>query len=221
MRVAVYYAPEPSDPLWTAACAWLGWDAERGAPVPQPDLPEIADFTASPRLYGFHATLKPPMRLATDYGSFIDDVAQLAATLRPFPLPPLAVTDLAGFLALRETAPCPALHRLADACVTALDPHRAPPDTAELTRRRHGGLSEAHEANLVRWGYPHVLGTWRFHMTLTRRLSPAEHGWIRPAVTTYLQAALDRPRSVTALCVFTQPAPGAPFRVAERVALRG
>ena len=81
MRVAVYYAPEPSDPLWTAACAWLGWDAERGAPVPQPDLLEIADLTASPRLYGFHATLKPPMRLATDYGSFIDDVARLAATL--------------------------------------------------------------------------------------------------------------------------------------------
>ncbi len=221
MRVAVYYAPEPADPLWDAASAWLGWDAERGAPVPQPPVPGIAEFTAEPRVYGFHATLKPPMRLATDYAALLDGVSRLARSTSPFALPPLHVADLSGFLALRETAPCPPLHALADACVTTLDPHRAHLTEAELNRRRGRGLDAVHEANLVRWGYPQVLGAWRFHMTLTRRLTPDEHRVVGPAIATYLAPALDRPRAVTALTLFTQPAPGAPFRIAERIALSG
>lgn len=221
MRVAIYYAPAPSDPLWTAASAWLGWDAERGAPVPQPYVPGIVDFTAEPRLYGFHATLKPPMRLATDYASLMDDVARLAQTIPAFSLPPLAVANLSGFLALRETAACLPLHRLADACVTALDPHRAPSTNAELTRRRAAGLDAAQDANLIRWGYPHVLAAWRFHMTLTRRMAPEEHATVRPAVESHLASALARPRVVSALTIFTQSALGAPFRIAERVALAG
>jgi hypothetical protein len=35
----------------------LGRDPESGAPTPQPDIPDIAEVTAEPRLYGFHATL--------------------------------------------------------------------------------------------------------------------------------------------------------------------
>ena len=221
MRVALYYAPSPADPLWNAACAWLGWDAERGAAVPQPPVPGIAEWTAEPRVYGFHATLKPPMRLATDYGALLDDVIRLARTIAPFHLPTLAVADLSGFLALRETEACEPLHRLADACVQALDYHRAPPNEAELARRRGSGLDETHEANLVRWGYPQVLAQWRFHMTLTRRMTPIEHQVIRPAAEAHLAAALARPRAVSAIALFTQPAPGTPFRIAERVPLTG
>src|SRR6185437_15074984 len=49
--------------------------------------------------------------------------------------PTLAVADIHGFLALRETAPCPALQAFADACVEQLDGFRAPPSDAELARR--------------------------------------------------------------------------------------
>lgn len=221
VRVALYYAPSPADPLWDAACAWLGWDAERGAAVPQPPLPGIIELTAEPRVYGFHATLKPPMRLATDYGSLLDDVTRLARTTAPFHLPALAVADLSGFLALRETEACEPLHRLADACVRALDGHRAPPSEVEMARHRGSGLDEAHEANLIRWGYPHVLAQWRFHMTLTRRMTAGEQQVVRPAAEAHLAAALGRLRAVTAIAVFTQPAPGTPFRIAERVPLTG
>jgi hypothetical protein len=47
-RVAVYYAPLPDDPLFTAGASWLGRDPESGAPLPQPDIPNIADITAEP-----------------------------------------------------------------------------------------------------------------------------------------------------------------------------
>ena len=220
-RAALYYAPALDDPLWESGCAWLGRDPETGAILPQPSLPGIAEVTADARLYGLHATLKPPMRLAQGWAPFVEAVAALADRLAPFDLPELRVTNLSGFLALREAASCPALHALADACVEALDPHRAPPTPAELARRRRGGLSEQEEALLARWGYPAVFETWRFHMTLTRRLPDAERtGW-REAAEAHLASALSVPRRVEDICVFTQSASNAPFMLAHRARLRG
>ena len=221
MRVALYYAPALIDPLWRAGCTWLGRDPETAATLTQPAVPDLPALTDDPRLYGFHATLKPPMRLATSFQAFLAETQALAATRQPFVLPPLAVADLSGFLALRETRPCPELHALADACVTALDHHRAPPDAAELARRRRHGLPPAQDAMLVRWGYPHVLETWFFHMTLTRRLSDAERAVVRPAAETWFAEALGHPRTIDSICIFTQAGSGAPFLIAERLPLSG
>ncbi len=221
MRVALYYAPALSDPLWRAGCAWLGRDPETAATLPQPDVPDIHAVTADARLYGFHCTLKPPMRLSTNYNAFVDDAAALARGLAPFAMPPLHVADLSGFLAVREAEPCPAFYALADVCVAGMDHHRAPPDAAELVRRRQGGLSEAREANLVRWGYPGVFNEWRFHMTLTRRLTDTERAVFLPAAQDHLAAALPHPRQVEEICVFTQAGPGVAFTIAERLPMRG
>ncbi len=219
VRVAIYYAPELDDPLWAAGCAWLGRDPERGAEVPQPAHEGIAAVTSEARVYGFHCTLKPPMRLATSYGAFRDDVSAMVQSLRPFALPALAVADLSGFLAVRETAPSPELQALADACVAWPDRHRAPPDTAELARRRGKGLAPDADQLLLRWGYPGVFGRWRFHMTLTRRLSD-QTTW-RGAAERHFAGALSQARRVTSICLFTQAGPGAPFLLAERIALPG
>ena len=117
--------------------------------------------------------------------------------------------------------PSPPLHALANTCVTGLDVHRVPPDAAEIDRRDRPGFTPEHRAMLRDWGYPHVLGTWRFHMTLTRRLSADEHATIRPLAEAHFARALAIPRTVTDLCLFTQTGPGAPFMLAERIALRG
>ena len=218
VRAAVYYAPPETDPLWAAGCDWLGRDPASGRRIVHPQRDEL---TADPRLYGFHATLKPPMRLNHSWDALMEDAEALAAGIAPFELPPLQVADLGAFLALRESVPCPALNALADACVTGLDQHRVPPDAAEILRRRRPGLSPEQDAMLVDWGYPHVLGTWRFHMTLTRRLTAEEHAVVRPLAEAHFAAALERVQRVTDICMFTQAGPGAPFLLAERVALRG
>ena len=222
-RVAVYYAPLPDDPLTEAAAAWLGRDPVTNAPVRQPDLPGIAELTADPRGYGFHATLKPPMRLADgrSWNALLDAAEALAARIAPFDLPPMAVSDVHGFLALRETAPSAPLQALADACVADLDAFRAPPTEAELARRRRSSLTAEQDAMLVRWGYPYVFGTWFFHMTLTRRLSAEEKARIQPAAEAHFAAALAVPRRVVDLCLYTQAGAGAPFVIAERLPLRG
>ncbi|MFN9095186.1 MAG: DUF1045 domain-containing protein [Alphaproteobacteria bacterium] len=222
-RIALYYAPEAHDPLHQCASAWLGRDAVSGAALPQKPVAgvDIAGITADARGYGFHATLKPPVRLQGDVPAALQAARDFAARTAPFTLPPLHVTDLDGFLALREATPCPALHALADGCVMALDAHRAPPTEAEIARRKPENLSLLQREYLAAWGYPYVFAEWRFHMTLTRRLTPAEKTIILPAVTEALGDAPGLARSVADICVFAQAAPGAPFTILERLKLRG
>lgn len=222
-RVAVYYAPLPDDPLTAAAACWLGRDPVTNAPVRQPDLRGIEELTADPRGYGFHATLKPPMRLAEgrSWEAFLGSAEALAARSAPFDLPPMAVSDVHGFLALRETVPSAPLQAMADACVSDLDGFRAPPAEAELARRRRSGLTAEQDAMLVRWGYPYVFSTWFFHMTLTRRLSAEEKAVYQPAAEVHFAAALAVPRRVVDICLYTQTGAGAPFVIAERLPLGG
>ena len=222
-RVAVYYAPRPDDPLTHLSSAWLGRDAVTNAPLSQPALDGISEFTAEPRMYGFHATLKPPMRLADNatWFGFVAAVRAMAATIPPFDLPPMVVADIHGFLALRETTACPPLQALADVCVEDLDAFRAPASENELAKRRKAKLSAEQDAMLLRWGYPYVFSTWFFHMTLTRRLSDAEKAVVRPAAEAWFAPALAITRRVQDICLFTQAAPGATFTLSERIALRG
>lgn len=222
-RLALYWAPDLDDPLHRDGSSWLGRDAETGAPLPQPAVPghDLRAATADARGYGLHATLKPPFRPSVSWTEVLDTAKGLAARLRPFDLPPLAVRDLEGFLALRETAPCPPLRALADACVEALDSCRVPPDEAELAKRRRAGLSPRQEACLARWGYPYVFDEWRFHVTLTRRLSPAEKAAVLPAAEAHLRDALAHRRRVSSVCLFTQAGPNAPFLIAERLPFGG
>jgi len=222
-RVAVYYVPQDDDVLFNDAARWLGRDPASNAAMPQPDIPRIAEVTAEPRLYGFHATLKPPMRLAS--GRTLNELAAATANVAdrigPFDLPPLTVQDVFGFLALRETLASTPLQALADACVERLDGFRAPPTEAELARRRRSGLTSRQDEMLVRWGYPYVLDTWFFHMTLTRRLNAEEKREFLPAAEAWFARAIAVPRRIVDICLFVQPSPGAPFVISERLALRG
>ena len=222
-RIALYYAPGTDDPLHQRTSAWLGRDAVSGAEIPQPAIAgvDIAEVTADARGYGFHATLKPPFRVAGDLQAALQAAQNFAARTAPFALPPLQITDLDGFLALREAAPCPALQALADGAVTALDAHRAPATEAEIARRKPEKLSPRQREYLAAWGYPYVFAEWRFHMTLTRRLTPAEKAIILPAVTEALGDAPAIARTVSDICIFAQAAPGAPFTILERLTLRG
>ena len=73
---------------------------------------------------------------------------------------------------------------------------------------------------LLRWGYPYVLQEWRFHVTLSRRLTDAEMARLLPAAEAHFAAALAMQRRVTEIVVFTQSGDQA-FRIAKRIALRG
>lgn len=223
MRVALYWAPRPDDPLHRLGSQWLGRDAETGAALPQPALPglDIVEITAEARRYGLHATMKPPFRIATSWAAVRAEAMALAERTRPFDLPALRLAEHHGFLALLEAEKSEALQALCDDCVRTLDPHRAPPTPEEIARRRPERLTERQRAHLQRWGYHYVFDDWWFHVTLSRRLSEAERAVVEPALAAHLGAAPALPRRVTELCLFTQAAPGQPFLIAERLPLRG
>ena len=222
-RYAIYYAPQPG-PLAEFAAAWLGWDPARGALVPHPALPglprPVAEITEAPRKYGFHGTLKPPMRLTGSAEALQADLGALAARLAPVTLPGLALTRIGSFLALTPLGDATPLARLAAEVVEALDPHRAPPSDAELERRRRSRLSPAQEANLARWGYPYVMEEFKFHLTLTGKLAFGEAEQVAETLQPVLAPLLPQPFDICDLCLFGEAEDGR-FHLVHRYALTG
>lgn len=170
-RYAIYYTPAPNSPLAEFGARWLGWDSAAGAGVAHPDCGalDVAHITATPRKYGFHATIKPPMRLRmdSDPSGLESALAKFSGRTAPVRLEGLELRSIGRFLALVPVGETAALGRFAASVVMAFDDFRAPPTDAELQKRRKSRLSPAQEENLTRWGYPYVLEEFRFHMTLS------------------------------------------------------
>lgn len=220
MRYAIYFAPTAAAPLTRQAAAWLGRDAFTGMALPHPRIdglaPEaIAAMTAAPRRYGFHATLKAPFRISQshDEAGLIAAFEQFARSHHAFTIPEMIVGDLDGFLAIVPHRPSDALDALAARAVTTFDTFRSPLTEAEFTRRGPEHLSPAEIANLRNWGYPYVLDSFRFHMTLTERLAEKERAQVEPLLTELFEPILPRPFPIDGLALFVEPEPGAPFKV--------
>lgn len=185
-RYAVYYVPEQGSHLDVLGCGLLGRNAA-GADIPRlwvalPAPLRLENITTAPRHYGLHATLKAPFALARGCSlpQLREALRALAGEQAAFLLPPLEVGTVrqGDFLALRVAhsyaqehaasgkGPCgSALHALEARCVCQLDHFRAPLSTEDMARRT--GLSPRQQEHLYRWGYPHVLEDFHFHITLT------------------------------------------------------
>ncbi len=221
-RFALYFAPAVNHPLWEAGCNWLQRDAAR------PErrwTPPARPWTAAPRRYGFHATLKAPFQLRDGVAEEDLLTAALAfARGQPaFDMPRLEVGMLANFLALRPVHPPAASHplrRLADACVERFEPMRASSAPADAARRYPDALSERQRELLGLWGYPYVFEQWRFHMTLSDGFDDPkrpEAQALAEQARAHFQAALASPLRCTDLAIFIEPVPGEPFHLAHRL----
>jgi len=223
-RYGLYVVPEGA--LYRAGADWLGWDSVAGEEVAQPDLPGLPDapeaMTAIPRKYGFHGTIKPPFHLAegTDAEGLDAAAREFCATQSPVVIPKLAVRRLGGFVAMVPEAPSAALVAMAAATVEALDPFRAPPSEAELTKRRRSGLTERQEALLARWGYPYVAEEFRFHMTLTGKLAPEAADTARDVLAAHFAPHMPAPFTIDSLCLMGEDAEGR-FHLIHRYTFSG
>ncbi|SFT09378.1 DUF1045 domain-containing protein [Methylobacterium sp. yr668] len=218
-RYALYWLPAPDSRLEAFGRSVLGTDNVTGLPVPHPEgLGDLAPVTAGARVYGFHATLKAPLRLAPGTGEadLVAAARALAAAHPPVSVGPLRVAALGPFLALVPETPPPELGLLAAECVAALDPFRAPLTEAERAKRRPERLDPRGRALLDRWGYPYVFEAFRFHMTLTDALPEAERDlWHRRLSEAYA-AAGPEPLRIDAVSLLTQDGSG-PFRLLARL----
>jgi putative phosphonate metabolism protein len=222
-RYAVYLVPPRNSLLWNVGCRWLGRDAETQetfAPQAVPGFPaeDLLNATASPRMYGFHATLKAPFRLAdgVDETKLSAEIARLADSVASFPMPALKVDRLNGFIALLLAGSSNALVDLERRCVVELDALRAPMEAAERARRLSARLTPRQRDFLERWGYPYVFDEFRFHMTLTERVDDATAGVLMPWIVQNFQHALAEQSQGAELAAFVQPAPGQDFLLLKR-----
>lgn len=224
-RYGVYFCPQDDTELYRFGSWWLGRDCRSPEAGPPPDCALNTAMwhriTGSPRLYGLHATLKPPFALADGHtrGELVEALAALAGDHAAFDLPSLQLVRHQGFLALMPAAASPPLTALADACVTELDRFRRPAGEAEIARRRAGGLTPRQDELLLRWGYPYVLDQFGFHITLTERLSDEDAKLVLPILASRLTEFRTATPPVTDLCLFEQAGNQAPFILTERLPL--
>lgn len=225
-RYAVFWVPPEGSGLARFGAAWLGWDCIAGQEIERPAvaLPRpLPEMTRAPWRYGFHATLKPPFRLApgTDAAALDRAVAELAARRPTARAPGLAPSARLGFAALMPAGPAPEIDALAAACIRDLDRFRAAPSETELARRRATGLTPRQDEYLTRWGYPYVFEDFRFHLTLSGRLRPGEAAAMLAAVTPLASSHLEPELQLDEICLFGDPGANRGFRVLRRYPLTG
>jgi len=222
-RYAIYFAPEPGSALFQFGSRWLGRDASNGASFAHQAVDgipagRVAEITASPRMYGFHATLKPPFRMAAgaterDLREVLDEFAAKRAA---FDAPPLRLGKLGSFLALVLSAPSPQFEALAADAVRCFDRFRMPATAEEIERRKHPRMKPRQIALLRMWGYPYVLDQWRFHMSLTGSLPEEDLQKLSRFLALQTEPFASQPLRVDAVCLFEQAGEGMPFSITGR-----
>jgi hypothetical protein len=209
-RFAIYFAPAADHALMQLGDAWLNG----GAAPDGIGGRALEDATKQARSYGFHATLKAPMRLADGY--FRADLEQALSDFSrdepPVAIGEMEVAILAGFLALIPKQQSMALTDFAATCVTMFDRFRAPMSEAEKARRQPLNLSERQQVLLEQYGYPYVMEEFRFHMTLCDQLQPETQETMQKAAEKWMAPALGQPVLLDRIVLFHQPESGARFQ---------
>jgi 2'-5' RNA ligase len=224
----IYLAPDAASPLWRFGSSILGYDAATYEEVPHPQMEGFSGealhkITQEPRKYGFHATLKAPMRLreGVSEATFRTTLADFAQKQTAFDLGLLTLACLGDanggkqFVSLVPAQASTTLTALERATVITLDAFRAPLSGAEIARRKPESLTPRQRAYLAEYGYPYVLEEYRPHFTLTGAVDEAHPVADSIALALAQQVCAAR-MMVDALCLFRQDAAEARFRLIER-----
>jgi putative phosphonate metabolism protein len=225
-RYAIYFAAGADGALSRFGAELLGYDARTGEEVPFPRealqiAPDWHDLTTDPRKYGFHATLKAPMALASGRteAELMAGCATFAGQSRTIPAIRPVVDTISGFIAVIPAEPVDALQQLAADCVREFDSFRAVLTAEDRARRKPEKLTERQRDYLDRWGYPYVMEEFRFHMTLTGRLDAERRGPILEMLRARFASLHVGALAIDRLALFKQDEAKGRFRIIGEWAL--
>lgn len=210
-RYAVFFCPDDNSELSSYGQQVLGRRADgqvlETAYTDCPDRQLALALSATPANYGFHATLKAPFRLAEQATEqqLLDAVETLANSQNVIVMQTLKPQLLSGFIALTLTPQPQAIASLADQCVKQLELFRAPLSQEDIRKRKPDKLSEQQKEYLYQYGYPYVMSEFRFHMTLTDKISPGQHDAHRQWLTELYDRKVIEAPVLDRLAVFWQP----------------
>lgn len=225
-RFAIYFAPEINSKLHLLGSQWLGRDVNSGKLIKQPEIQNITSeyfykITKNPSLYGFHATLKAPFHLNIKYtlNDLQDHIKRLCASMQPFNMY-LTVKQVGQFLALVMDPKEKKMVKLASDLVKQVDHFRAPLQQSTIDKRRLSVLTRSQDSNLLKWGYPYVLSDFRFHMTLTEKITlPSARQQLENAASLHFAPSLNDIIKVNNISLFYQKTIGADFYQIQRFQL--
>jgi hypothetical protein len=179
------------------------------------------NLTRTPRLYGWHATLKAPFELNsnTRLEELRTAFKKLAYnTLSAFHLP-LKLVELGDFLALVPSQHSPDLQKFAEQCVRELHSFALPLSESELQRRTRADLTDRQKELLGEWAYPFVMEQFQFHLTLSGSLQNVEHQVkenLKTAAQSWFAPLLENGLIIDSVTWFTQDQKNGDFRWVER-----
>ena len=195
-RFAIYFTPRPG-PFATKGASWLGWDIASGTQM----VAAGGELVSRPHKYGFHATIKPPCRLAGTHT--LTDVAErlnlFCAQMAPVQADALTVNRLGSFLALTPVGDTDSIGQLAANVVREMDLFRAEPTETEQQKRKRSGMSQQMLRHIEDWGYPHVMDLFRFHMTVTGPVPKADQPGVQDRVWEHFGRSLPEPFVIDSL----------------------
>lgn len=221
LRYAIYFTPPIDDALTQCGADWLGRDAFRNLDIETAS--HRAELVTTPARYGFHATLKAPFHLAPEakiadlHAAFVSYCRETAA----IELPELSVIYTGNSFVLGLNTQSDALNTLAFDVVRRFDPWRAELNATDIARRKPDQLSERQREHLQRWGYPHVMDDFRFHMTLTGPVTPDKKEATEQRIREHFSAHIGKPLLMFGLGLFVEPARGEKLHVADWQRLKG
>jgi len=222
VRYAIYFVPEPGTAIALLGSALLGRDSETGNPLPQVHLADFSqqrlhDLTEAARRYGLHATLKAPFFLKK--GMTERDLMLSAACFvmgrQTITLPQLELSRIGSFFALvppeesqEELTAIECINTLAADATVFFDPFRDAPSEQEFTRREPQKLTARQRALLAEWGYSYVFDEYRFHITLTDKLSDSgEARRMEECLRAYFTPVCNEAMVVSSICICKQITP--------------
>ena len=225
-RFAIYFAPEISSVLHMLGSQWIGRDANSGKLIKQPKIPDITSeyfckITKNPRLYGFHATLKAPFQLNIRFtlNDLQDHIQRFCASIQPFNMY-LKIKQADQFLALVMDPREKKMVKLASNLVKKADHFRAPIQQPMIDKRRLSVLTRSQDSNLLKWGYPYVFSDFRFHMTLTEKITlPSARQQLENAACLHFSSSLNDMVEVSSISLFCQKTSGSDFHQIQRFQL--
>jgi hypothetical protein len=225
-RYAVYYVPGASTALYRLGSAIIGFDSYTGRRLPH--LPQLeAAFSAlgavteTPRIYGFHATIVAPFRLAAGLqeSHLFEGMTKFARTIQAVPSFPLRVAKLGSFVALVPDSQRQEVNRLAVQSVEYFSSFRAQLTSQERERRLASRLSDRQIRYLDVWGYPYVFEEFRLHLSLTGTIAEKDKIEMCRAALEAVFREDGASAEIDLLSLLRQESAGAPFRVVHQVEL--
>jgi len=227
-RYAIYFSPAEKEDLTHAAAEWLGYNPWLFVNVEQIKVDGLSpnifwQLTESPRRYGFHATLKAPMRLTEGASEFDLHKASLEFSRQTenFELLGLQLKWIGSFLALVPAENSSELQHLASFAVRHFEHLRAPLNDEEIARRKPKSLSRVQKKYLEEWGYPYVFDEFRFHMTLTGAVPADQKPAVEAAAAHHFSPWLMQPFKVERIAQFKQTAPDCSFHIVRSYTFEG